>query len=330
MIEVSHSRGTYQIRFDSVVSAIQSDAALVDEHVFKLWGSRLELTCPVYVVPAGETSKSINEFGRIQEFLAAVPVRRSGQIAVIGGGVTGDLGGFVASTYMRGIRYLQIPTTLLAMVDSSVGGKVAVDLDAGKNLVGSFYPPESVVIATEFLSTLPARQVKNGMAEAWKTAFIMDESLLPLCEKPGDYQDLVSRCVTHKRTVVMEDEFEVTGRRAILNFGHTIGHAIEAATGYESLLHGEAVAIGMSLEALLGERMGVTQEGTAEFVTEKLQLAGFELDNPCKGRTEHLIELMKRDKKATRAGLSFAFLERIGACKLVHDVPETLVREVME
>lgn len=330
MIEVTHSRGTYQVHFEQSVAEIHADATLIDENVFRLWGSQLALSCPVYVVPSGESSKSVTEFGHAHEFIAAIPVSRSGQIAVIGGGVAGDLGGFVAATYMRGIRYTQIPTTLLAMVDSSVGGKVAIDLDAGKNLVGSFYPPESVTISTAFLQTLPERQVRNGLAEAWKTAFIMDESLITRCEHPENFEELVRRCVQHKAEVVMEDEFETTGRRAILNFGHTIGHAIEAAMGYEQVLHGEAVAIGMALEASLGERLGLTQQGTADQIRQMLRSAGFELHNPCQGRAQHLIDLMKRDKKATSGGLSFSLLERIGACKLVRDVPESLVREVIE
>jgi 3-dehydroquinate synthase len=260
--------------------------------------------------------------------LAQLPLNRNQSLAAVGGGVVGDLGGFVAATYMRGVRYLQVPTTLLAMVDSSVGGKVAIDLDSGKNLVGAFYPPTEVLVAPEFISTLPERQVRNGMAEVWKYAFVLDMSLAQDVAS-GWNREVIERCIELKRSVVEEDEFDTTGRRAVLNFGHTVGHAIETALAYRDILHGEAIAIGMRLEAMIGERLGITAPGTAEAIAQALGGAGFDLENPCRDATDVLLNLMVRDKKAESRKLAFSLLTELGACKLVNDVPESVVEEVL-
>lgn len=333
MIEVCSRFGTYSVNLESVdrlASHIANvRAVVIDENVQRLWSERLRLNAPSYVVPSGESSKSVSEFGKIQDFLAKLPLSRSDRLAVVGGGVVGDLGGFVAATYMRGVRYVQVPTTLLAMVDSSVGGKVAIDLDAGKNLVGSFYPPSEVLISLDFLQTLPPRQIKNGMAEVFKYAFILDSGLIDkLVTSEPDYPSLIPACVKLKAKVVQEDEYETNGLRAILNFGHTVGHAIESALEYRDILHGEAVAIGMAFEARLGERLGLTESGTADEVASLLEGAGFSLEIP-EIDPDTLLRTMRRDKKASRNGLAFALLERIGACKLVDDIPESLVREVL-
>src|SRR5205807_1069483 len=192
-------------------------------------------------------------------------------IIAFGGGVIGDLAGLVAALYMRGVPYVQIPTTLLAQVDSSIGGKVAVDLAAGKNLAGAFYPPKEVLIPLDALRTLDKRQFRNGMAEVWKYAFIADKDLLgtlkakvPNCSNNvNNLKGIVQRCIEIKKGAVEADEFETSGARAVLNFGHTVGHAIESATGYSGIFHGEAISIGMVAESYLGEELGVTEAGTA-------------------------------------------------------------------
>jgi 3-dehydroquinate synthase len=248
--------------------------------------------------------------------------------------VVGDLAGFVAASYMRGIRLVQIPTTLLAQVDSSVGGKVGVDLSSGKNLVGAFWPPVEVRIAVETLKTLPERHFWNGMAEVWKYGLILDESLFgrllstePQPDEPA-MERIIERCVELKAAVVEADEFESTGRRAILNFGHTIGHAIEQVTGYGPILHGEAIAAGMIYESMLGERLGVTPSGTSDVLSRSVAHIAAAKET-WSSDTDGLIGAMKRDKKATGEGMAFSLLTRIGECRLVTGVSEADVRAVL-
>jgi 3-dehydroquinate synthase len=228
---------------------------------------------------------------------------------------------------MRGVRYLQVPTTLLAQVDSSVGGKVAVDSPAGKNMLGAFYPPAEVLIDVSVLESLPLRQFRNGMAEVLKYGFIMDRDLLDL--SVDDLEAIVRRCVAHKVRIVEEDEFETKGLRSILNYGHTVGHAIEQVTGYSELLHGEAISIGMVIEARLGERLGITRKGTADQVERRLKQAGLPTSWPTRHAVEGLIATMKRDKKAVDGRMRFSLLTEIGRCKLVSDVPEPEVVDLL-
>jgi 3-dehydroquinate synthase len=283
---------------------------------------------PTLILPAGEATKSLEAFGRTLGWLAQNRASRRTTVVALGGGVIGDLAGFVAAAYMRGVPCLQIPTTLLAMVDSSVGGKVAVDLPEGKNLAGAFWPPSEVRLPFDALDTLPERQRVNGMAEVLKYGFIMD---VPLLERPlEDVRATVLRCVALKAQVVEEDEHETNGRRAILNFGHTVGHAIERLTGYGPILHGEAIAVGMTVEAVLGERLGITAPGTAETVRQTLHRHGLPTEHPIVRETEPMLSAMRGDKKAVGGRLAFSLLTRVGDCKLVADVPELEVRQVLE
>lgn len=278
---------------------------------------------PTLVLSPGEATKSLGTFGEALGWLATSGASRRTTVVALGGGVVGDLAGFVAAAYMRGVPCLQIPTTLLAMVDSSVGGKVAVDLPEGKNLAGAFWPPSEVRLPLDALDTLPPRQRTNGMAEVLKYGFILDA---PLLDAPLD----VLRCVALKAQVVEEDEHETTGRRAILNFGHTVGHAIERLTGYGPVLHGEAIAVGMAVEAVLGERLGVTAPGTADVVRETLERHGLSTRHPIVREAGGMLAAMRGDKKAVGGRLAFSLLTRIGECKLVADVPEDDVRRVLE
>jgi 3-dehydroquinate synthase len=248
---------------------------------------------------------------------------RDSAVIALGGGMIGDLGGFVAATFMRGIPVVQVPTTLVAMVDASIGGKTAVDTYAGKNLVGVFHPPAAVVTDPQTLGTLPLREIRAGIAEIVKHGVIADEpylrqvaSALPkVLSTGGQTSDtmlaLIVRSVEIKAGIVSRDERE-EGLRKILNFGHTIGHAVEQVSGY-SLLHGEAVAIGMALEGRLAESIGVAAAGTAATITKVLQSAGLPTERPEALDGEDLITSMRSDKKGLSGKTRFALPLRIGA-----------------
>lgn len=288
----------------------------------------------VVEVPAGEASKSLSVYGNALSELARTGVGRDATLFALGGGVVGDLGGFVAATYMRGVRLVQLPTSLLAMVDSSVGGKVGVDLPEGKNLVGSFYRPRLVFADLRWLDSLPARELSCGLAEVVKMGLLSGgpffEDLAQIEEaRAGDLdalQALVLESVRFKATIVAEDELE-GGRRAILNYGHTVGHGLEAAAGY-ALPHGEAISAGMLAAARLArERLGVDLVETHE---DLLRSAGLPLRVPAPD-TDAVIAAMSRDKKR-RAGdrdLRFVMLEGVGDPVWGVPVGEDEVRRVI-
>lgn len=338
MIKIDHASGSYPVSFASleqVRDALANAYVVTDENVYEAH-QPLFKDCPRgTVVPPGENSKSLNVYGSLLEKLADEGVRRDGTIAAVGGGVVGDLVGFVAATYMRGIKLIMVPTSLLAQVDSSVGGKVAIDLPQGKNLVGSFYAPAQVLLCRELLQTLPERQFTNGAAEIWKYGAIYDADLFSRLEKEPlslaspDLNDVVERCVEIKAEVVSQDECETTGLRAILNFGHTIGHAVELLTFMKGMLHGEAISIGMVLEAELGERLGETEEGTATRLANGLRSQGLPTELPQGLESEKLIEAMARDKKATTDGIRLSLVERVGTCKLSPTAPRDEIDAVL-
>lgn len=326
-IVVRSSRGDYRVvettRSDLLLGL---DALVTDANVAAALGP---ISIPHLVLPAGEATKSLARFGETLSWLAARGVHRRSVIGALGGGVIGDLVGFAASSYMRGVRYVQIPTTLLAMVDSSVGGKVAVDLPEGKNLAGAFHPPIEVRLDLTTLRTLPPREFAAGMAEVVKTFAISDADSFDRLAGEPEIAETVRACVDFKRRIVEEDEDETKGLRAILNFGHTIGHAIEAVTEYRRFLHGEAVAIGMVAEAHLGERLGLSPEGTSDRLVEALEHIGLPTELPSECEEDALIAAMRRDKKAQAGNLAFALLEKIGSARFVPDVEESVVREVL-
>lgn len=243
----------------------------------------------------------------------------------------GDIGGFAAATYMRGIECVQIATSLMAMVDSSIGGKVGIDLPEGKNLAGSFYPPKRVEICVDALQTLPERHIRNGLAEVIKYAFIADPGLIEAVRGQNQpvWELVVPRCVEIKAGIVERDEFETGKERATLNFGHTIGHAVEAITGYRDILHGEAVAIGMVAESYIAAELGFSDRGTYELVRTVVETAGLPCTHDCIGDPK-LIEFMRADKKRTGEGLAFSFVESPGTCKLVESVSEDAVLAALQ
>ncbi|CAN5535948.1 3-dehydroquinate synthase [soil metagenome] len=335
---IRHSRGNYQVRFMSLASSkdqLENSFVITDTNVEKSWHQLLPSTAKRLALPPGEQTKSLIWFDRACQWLAEEGADRHSTIVAFGGGVIGDLVGFVAASYMRGVKYIQIPTTLLAQVDSSVGGKVAVDIPQGKNLVGAFYPPELVAVDPYTLATLSARQFRNGMAEVCKYGFILDPTLATklannvINGRSNDLESIISRCIELKKDCVEHDEFETTGLRAKLNFGHTIGHALEQMTGYKSYLHGEAVAIGMVAESKLGEMLGVTLPGTTESVIATLKLQGLPVTSEHLTMTDELMASMKRDKKARSGSIAFSLLTEMGGCKLVEDVGESDIRAAL-
>lgn len=333
---VKHRLGQYEVLLGDVQESLQreSDALIItDENVFAAWGHLLKGR-RIHRIRAGETSKSLDVYEECLHWLAGHKTLRDQTLIAFGGGVVGDLAGFVGATYMRGIRLVQVPTTLLAMVDSSVGGKVGIDLPEGKNLVGSFYPPSAVIIDLQTLSTLPEREFNNGSAEIWKYGAIMDWPLFENLETkplgPGDSRlpEMVMHCVGLKKQVVEADEYEASGQRAILNFGHTVGHAIERSTGYGPILHGEAISLGMIVESAIGVRLRLTPPDVPGRLVAGLQRQGLPTRLPGTDSAT-LVESMRLDKKAAQGRLAFALLTGYGSCKLVQDVPEPVVLECL-
>src|SRR5262245_11493739 len=289
------------------------------------------------VLPAGEATKCLAKAEHLYNRLADMPADRQTLIVAVGGGVIGDLAGFVAATYNRGLPLLMNPTTLLAMVDSSVGGKVGINHPKGKNLIGAFHQPAGVWITTSLLATLPDREYRSGLAEVVKYGVILDADFFAWLEANRDavlrrdaeaVSYIVARCCRLKADVVEQDERELTGLRAVLNYGHTFAHAFETVGGYGAWLHGEAVAAGMICASRLAERRGLI---SAEVTQRQVSLLrGFELPvAPLAWPVAELLSVMRSDKKNVAGRLRFVLPTRLGEVKLFDDVPETDVREVL-
>lgn len=277
-------------------------------------------------IPSGEAHKTRETWGAVTDQMLAAGCGRDTTVVALGGGVVGDLAGFVAATFMRGVPYIQVPTTLLAMVDASVGGKTGVDTPAGKNLVGAFHQPSAVVVDPEVLRSLPSRQLRAGLAEVVKHGVVADAAYLDRVEEalptittasmrrgttPAELVTLIGRAVEIKAGVVCRDERE-GGMRKILNFGHTIGHALEVATDY-ALLHGEAVAIGMAVEARLAEYLDVAAPGTASRIRTVLERAELPTAIPESLAPEAIVAATHLDKKARGGRVEYALPSRVGA-----------------
>lgn len=273
----------------------------------------------LHVIPAGEAHKTRSIWGRVTDELLAAGCGRDTTVIALGGGVVGDLAGFVAATFMRGVPVVQCPTTLLAMIDASVGGKTGVDTDAGKNLVGVFHPPSAVLADVEVVATLPLEHRRAGLAEAMKHGIICDTAYLDslaanapaiVAGNADATLDAVWRSVEIKAEIVRSDPREY-GRRKTLNFGHTIGHGIELASGYQ-LLHGECVSIGMVLEARLAELLGVADRGTADEIERILRVATLPTAVPSWIDVNAVLAATHRDKKARAGEVQYALPLRIG------------------
>ena len=321
-----------------------------DDNVAPLYAQRLlhgvqaarpELRVASCVLPAGEGSKTLGYFAEVIDALAALGATRDGCVFALGGGVVGDLAGFAAACWMRGIDCVQLPTTLLAMVDSSVGGKTAVDLPQGKNLVGAFHPPRAVFADTAALQTLPERELRAGFAEVIKYGAIVDAPFLAWLDAHADallvrdddaLGEAIARCCAHKAAIVERDPFE-HGERALLNFGHTFGHAIEAEQGFggdgDGLNHGEAVAAGMVLAARLSAALGRAPAEAASSLARLLERFGLPTALPVGLDAQALLARMRLDKKAQASGLRFVLWDAPGAARVVADVPEDVVLSVL-
>ncbi len=280
-------------------------------------------TPEVVLFPAGERHKTHKTLEKLYSALYELhpAIDRKTLLVALGGGVVGDVVGFLAATYLRGLDYIQIPTTLLAMVDSSVGGKTGIDYRAGKNLIGAFHQPRAVVADTDTLATLPKREMASGLAEIIKYGVIRDAEVMRkatysihgLRRGEADLTNyLVRRSCEIKAEVVVEDEYETTGVRAILNFGHTIGHAVEAATKYRRYKHGEAIAIGMIAAACIGETLGITRLGLREHIRIACANARLPLSLPSDVSDDDLIALLGRDKKSENGAAKFVLARALG------------------
>ena len=287
----------------------------------------------LFFIPSGEQSKTLETAQRIYTWLAGLKAERGHLILAVGGGVVGDLAGFVAATFLRGIPYAQVPTTLLAMMDASIGGKTAVDLLQGKNLVGAFYQPKFVLADVSTLRTLPERELNSGWAEALKHGLIMDESLLSTFEsqresirslEPEIATAVIRRSMAIKAAVVSKDEKETLGIRVLLNYGHTIGHGLEAATGYSRYLHGEAVSVGMMGAARIGCDVGLMSADDVE--RQKSVLADYGLPLHARGvDPDRVLDAMRSDKKTAAGAIRWVLLDGIGKATTKNDVPPETV-----
>ncbi len=307
----------YQITVDSGFKNFKSDilplikgdkvAIITDSNVEPLYYNKVKdlldgKTVYKFVIPAGEQSKNAQTYIRLINELAKVGLSRKSTVIGLGGGVVGDLSAFIASTYMRGIAYVAIPTSLLSMVDSSVGGKTGIDLDAGKNLLGTFFQPDAVYINTDFLSTLPKREITSGLGEIMKYAFI-DERITPKDIENINYEELIIKSLEIKRDIVERDEKE-SGDRMLLNFGHTVGHAIEKLYDYK-LSHGECVIKGMYYAIKSSYSLGFMTEEAKNKAVKFLSLSG--VSDGCDFTIEQILSVMKSDKKADGDEVNFVF-----------------------
>lgn len=317
----------------------RSSALVTDEGVARAQKNFLTQnfkSVPQLAVVVGERAKTIEVFGEVQDFLASHRVGRQSVLWVVGGGVPGDLGGFAAASYLRGIDFVQVPTTLLAMVDSSVGGKTGLNLGAGKNLVGAFHHPVAVIVATDFLQTLPPREFAAGCAEIIKYGLLGDAALFSRLEKSAltprsdDLPAVIRRCCEMKAEIVRADERELAkeGGRALLNLGHTFGHAIEQVTGFKTYLHGEAVGVGLAAAARLSQKLGYISSADVQHVEQTILAHSLpaRLREPLS--LTALMESMQHDKKVRSGRLRFVVLKRLGEAATQSDIDAALVESV--
>lgn len=295
-------------------------ALISDTNVYPLYGENIKNQLEnegykvfTYIFKAGEASKNTSELIKIVEFMAENELTREDGAVALGGGVCGDMVGFAASVFLRGIKFVQIPTSLLAQVDSSVGGKTAVDLPQGKNLCGAFHQPSLVIIDPDVLKTLSHHFFSDGMGEVIKYGCIKSASLFEKLES-GDVKnnltEIITECVSIKRQVVENDEKE-HGERALLNFGHTCGHAIEKLWNFETVSHGEAVAIGMVMITRAGENLGITEKGTTDRLIKVLEKNDLKISDT--HTDKEIISAMNGDKKRTGTGIKFVMINKIGS-----------------
>ena len=352
---VNHSGGSYPVVAgwgildglgDRLTGVGVKDSAYIitDDNVMNPYGRRVQralqaagIAAHCFIIPAGETSKSFELAQAIYNWLVELRAERGHAIVSVGGGVAGDLGGFVAATFLRGVPFVQVPTSMAAMVDASIGGKVAVNLPQAKNLVGAFYQPRGVYADVETLATLGKRELAEGWAEAIKHGFILDASLVDVFEEhaealmnvePEISTEVIRRSMAIKAEVVSQDERETLGIRILLNYGHTIGHALEASTEYGRFLHGEGVSVGMMGAARMACEMGLL---SAEVVDRQQRLLErFSLPITAQGvAAESVLQAMSLDKKVQSGANRWVMLEEAGRATVRQDVPWELVERTV-
>ncbi len=318
-------------------SAVQVPHAETVSEQLRKAGAEVK-TCSI---PSGEKSKSFQQAQELYDALVEMAADRRTVVVAVGGGVVGDLAGFVAATYARGLRFVQMPTTLLAMVDSSVGGKTGINHVRGKNLIGAFHQPSGVLIDSRTLATLPDREYRSGLAEVVKYGVILDYDFFCFLENHVDalnerrsdvLRRVIARSCQLKAAVVQKDEFETTGLRAVLNYGHTFAHAFEALAGYGALLHGEAVSIGMVCASRLAEKLNRISSEDTRRQTCLLQALRLPVDVPAEIGTQHeeIVRCMMLDKKTEGRELRFVLPSCIGHVETVKGVPSALAIECLE
>lgn len=334
----SHVRGRHVL----LVSDSEVAPRYLDAVRHTLLAARPDLILAEHVLAAGEASKTLAEFGSVIEALAALGATRDACVFALGGGVVGDLAGFAAACWMRGIDCVQLPTTLLAMVDSSVGGKTAVDIPAGKNLVGAFHPPRAVIADTRVLATLPPRELRAGLAEVVKYGALGDAVFFEWLQQHAEalaagedavIAEAIARSCRHKAAIVERDPFE-KGERALLNLGHTFGHAIETEQGYsapgrDALNHGEAVAVGMVLAARLSTHLGLADDADRVRLQALLEQLGLPVAIPAGLDPQALLGRMRLDKKNVAGRLRLVLWRGMGRAEVVPDVDEAAVLKVL-
>jgi len=338
-VSVNLDKRSYDIKIEKCLLAVigkevralsKADkvAIITDANVDFLYGDKLQKTLEAVdfivqriVIEPGEKSKTLQTLDDVYARMAAFGLTRSDLVITFGGGVVGDLGGFAAATFLRGIDFIQVPTSLLAQIDSSVGGKVAIDLPSGKNLVGSFYQPLGVLIDPDLLTSLPKRYLHDGLAEAIKYGCIRSEDLFAKLQGIKDDEELlanieviIKECCEIKARIVENDEFD-TGERMVLNFGHTLGHAVEKYYNYETYTHGEAVGIGMVALTDKTEKMGITKKGSTALIRNILEHYG--LPTEALLEKEDVLKTIALDKKKKGGEITIVILEKIGNARLL-------------
>ena len=310
-------------KIKALLPKAETVAIITDSNVGPLYASVLKaslekegIAVKTLTFKAGEESKNLQTLGTLYDGLADAGLTRTDAVIALGGGVTGDMGGLAAATFLRGVAFIQVPTSLLATVDSSVGGKVGVDLPSGKNLVGAFYQPKAVYIDPDLLKTLPVRYLHDGLAEVIKYGCIRDRDLFVMLEKIQNdaellecVDEIIETCCNIKARIVEQDEFD-TGERMLLNFGHTLGHAVEKTFHFDRYSHGEGVGIGMVLLTQQSEKMGLTEYGTADRIAALLQK--FHLPVGVEMRQEDFLRAIALDKKKRGSSLTLILLKKIG------------------
>lgn len=335
---VKIEKGLFKKIGQEIIPFIQGKVLVItDENVDFHYGKEImnllrdeNILCDKFIISPGEESKSLEVYGEILEYMAEKDFHRNDSVIAFGGGVVGDLSGFVAASFLRGVDYIQIPTTLLAAVDSSVGGKTAINLKEGKNLVGAFKQPKAVLCDPDLFRTMEKDRFLDGVAESIKYGILRDGELFsefetPLTQEDDRLSSIIERCVRHKAEVVERDEKE-KGERQFLNLGHTIGHAVEKAGNYE-ISHGHAVAIGMAMMARACSKLGILNTDHKDRILDILQKNGLPLD--CDYNTEDLFSKVFKDKKCKADEITIIEIEEIGKCRLTK-IPTLHFKEYIE